>query len=139
VLMDYFLQKYSIENNKKILGFEPAVYEKLCNHDWPGNVRELENVIERSVVLANGELLLCEHFDVGHSKKEPIPATLTGGVTNICYKENMPLSEVEKEYILSSLGFYKGNKTKAADALKISVRTLRNKLDEYKRDELIVV
>ena len=137
LLMDFFLQRYAIENNKKIMGFEPSVYEKLKKYDWPGNVRELENIIERAVVLSNGELLLSEYFNMGYAHERTLINNYIAAEQSLFEKNIMPLSELEKKYILHALSQFNSNKTRAAQALDISVRTLRNKLDEYKRTDLI--
>ncbi|MFH1384879.1 MAG: sigma-54 dependent transcriptional regulator [Candidatus Omnitrophota bacterium] len=140
-LMDYFLHKFAIENNKKISGFEQSVYEKLKSYPWPGNVRELENTIERAIVLSNGELLLDEYFNVGytHMKMPPAVQNKKGEEGTLFFKEGITLAEIEKHYLLHMLTHCNGNKTKAAHILDISVRTLRNKLDEYEKMGLATV
>ncbi len=139
LLMDFFLKRYAKENNKKIVGFEPEVYEKLKIYDWPGNVRELENIVERAVVLSNGELLVKEYFDVGYAHERTLINNYIAAEQSLFAENVMPLFEIEKKYILHALSKFNGNKTRAAKALDISVRTLRNKLDEYKQTDLIKV
>ncbi len=140
LLMDFFLQKYNKENNKKIIGFDNKVYERLQSYNWSGNVRELENAIERAVVLSSGEWLLGEHFDIGYDGVRKEDRKISGAQETTLFSDTvMTLGELEKQYIFHALSLCGGNKTKSADALDISVRTLRNKLDEYKKDGCVVV
>ncbi len=124
-LMDYFLKKFAIENGKSIRGFTPETRELFTAYDWPGNVRELQNVIERAVVLSTTPVLAPEHFVLGeliptknldHCVVVPIGATV---------------AEAEKQLILKTLAHCNQNRTRAAEVLGISLRTLRNKLKEY--------
>ena len=140
LLMDYFLKKYSEENNKRLIGYESEVYDLLVEYEWPGNVREIQNVIERAAVLSSGEMLLREHFKI-KSKYENSFDTIKEYVPNVENNNNgasndgldLKLDDVEREYIYYMLARHKGNKTRASEALGISVRTLRNKLDEYEK------
>jgi two-component system, NtrC family, response regulator AtoC len=136
LLLDYFLEKYAKENNKKIIGFEHDVSEKLKRYDWPGNVRELENAVERAVVLSQGELLLSEAFDYGSSKALP-EADQAMNKESIFDEETITLDELEKRYILRTLDQNNWNKTKTAKLLDVSVRTLRNKLDVYRKADIL--
>ena len=109
--------------------------ETLMDHSWPGNVRELQNVIERAVILCSegGEL---EPIHLGIGKVDKESANSTTGVESSLptTSENgqfLTLSEVEKHHILAALKKCKGNRTHAAKMLSISIRTLRNKLNEY--------
>lgn len=125
VLVDHFVEKYSKENNRNIKKVDDEVIDLLIKHDWPGNVRELENTIERAVVLCKDGAIQKKHiyFENGHSNE--VPTALPQGMT---------LRELEKRYILQTLNRLDGNRTQTADKLRISIRTLRNKLAEY-RDE----
>ncbi len=95
-------------------------------HTWPGNVRELENVIQRAVVFAKYSLLERKHLRFFEQKSNPNELSLTPG---------MSIGEMEKQLILKTLRSCDGNRTKAAEILDISVRTLRNKLKEYQLDD----
>lgn len=141
LLMDSFLAKYAVENNKKLRGFEDGVADLLKTYEWPGNVRELENAVERAVVLSGGELLLKEHFEMWLPKTS-FSAAEKGAVSDSAaegYESGKTLADIEREYILQSLKENEGNKTRTARQLDISVRTLRNKLDEYKKKDLLSV
>lgn len=91
---------------------------------WPGNVRELENFIERAVVTAKGKILTPHDF----------PKELAFGMIKLPASEinvGTTIYEAEKGLILKTLKAYAGNRTKTAEILRISTRTLRNKLNEY--------
>ena len=122
-LAEFFLQKCCQENNRAIKGMEKEVLKSFMEYPWPGNVRELENFVEGAVVMAKGEVLSKEDFPPElFSIKGMSPKELQIGST---------IDEVEKALILKTLQACNGNRTKAAEILGISVRTLRNKLSEY--------
>lgn len=97
--------------------------DKLKKYPWPGNVRELENVIQRAHILAPSRDILPQHiiFDQMVDETEKKEDTLSV----------MPIYEMEKKLIFKALQATNGNRTKAAEILGITVRTLRNKLKEY--------
>jgi len=125
-LVDHFVAKYNNENGFSVTGLLPDSMKRLMEYSWPGNIRELENTIERAVVLTRiGEveptrLLLREDA----SAKGSLGATgeLSPGMT---------VATAEKQLIYKTLAYCENNKTKAAEMLDISIRTLRNKLNEY--------
>lgn len=129
-LIDHFIVKFSAKNNKVTKGFTSEVKDLFLAYDWPGNVRELENLIERAIVTSsNGDLLTTKNFkelaqEVEQKSMKPI-RVVDGNLIS--------LYDVEKNHIFNILRMFKGNKTRAADALGISVRTLRNKLNEYQK------
>ena len=125
LLIEHFITKYNKENSKNVKGLDREALKLFMTYHWPGNVRELENMIERAVVTAKSDLLIEDDF----------PAELAIGrvgddVPGL--KVPMKLEEGSKFLILKTLEKYNGNKTKAADALGITPRTIRNKLAEYK-------
>lgn len=120
-LAEHFLRKYNLENNRFIKGISEQVFEMFMEYFWPGNIRELENFIERAVVTAKGKVLVPDDFPKEIFFKKELNKL---GVGNT-------LEEVEKSLILKTLEACAGNKTKAAEILRISTRTLRNKLSEY--------
>ena len=125
LLVNHFIDKYNRENNRHISGVEQAGMNMLMNYHWRGNVRELENIIERAVVTTKNEQLSEDDF--------PIDLALgTQGDNTPGLKIPMKLEEGNKYLILKTLEKYNGNKTRAAEALGITTRTIRNKLSEYK-------
>ena len=131
-LCQFFLEKYNKRNQKNLTGISPAAMNLLLGYEWEGNVRELENVLERAVVLAEGNEvspdLLPDELHTG-----------AGSGFKILPNENLPLKEIcarastamEKEAIVNALKKSDGNKKKAAEILSISRGSLYNKLKEY--------
>jgi DNA-binding NtrC family response regulator len=124
LLADYFLNKYNSANNKKMKTISEQTVSLLLKYDWNGNVRELENTIERAVILGNGETLLPKHLFLEGLK--------TPGNQNVPLKVGLSLREMERQLIYQTLKEVNDNRTHAARILGISIRTLRNKLREYK-------
>jgi DNA-binding NtrC family response regulator len=127
VLAGFFLKKFASENHKPITSADPQVFEVLAAHNWPGNVRELQNAIERAVIMCQEHTLRPSHL----SFLELQPHGLEPKVID----ETVKLREVEKQMIFRALELHNNNRTKSADALGISVRTLRNKLREYRTNK----
>ena len=126
-LMDHFLARFNRENGRNIEGFSDAARKRLLEYPWPGNVRELQNAIERAVVLASEPVLEPHHFqlttgDLLGDRAAP-SASPAAGTT---------VADMERRLILDTLEHCGQNRTRAAELLGISVRTLRNKLKEYK-------
>ena len=126
-LTHYFLKKSAIENNLPKKGLVPAAENALLRYPWPGNVRELENTIERAVLLAEGETIQPEDL-LPDEPQETVEAA-SGE------QDDLSLKRMEKRMIHAALDRHGGNRTHAAKVLGISVRTLRNKLNEYKKTE----
>jgi two-component system, NtrC family, response regulator HydG len=126
LLAESFLKQYVEKNRKLIKGFTPRALDIIMRHDWPGNVRELENLVERAVIMARGELITPEEFPSALTENASgavdLPSDRGSGRT---------LKEAEKEIILRTLGDAGGNRTHTAKILGISRRTLQLKLKEY--------
>jgi two-component system response regulator AtoC len=105
--------------------FTRACLERLRRHGWPGNVRELKNVIQRAFILAEE--------DVGVDSL-PLGATEVVPASSLVMRVGSPIAEMERRLILATLDQCDGDKKKAADVLKISLKTLYNRLKEYKAD-----
>ena len=126
LLADFFLKQYAEKNNRPIKGFTPRAVDLLMRYDWPGNVRELENVVERAVIMARGDMITPLEFpDVLQDLDEEAKASPLALATG------RSLKEVEKVMILRTLEETGGNRTHAARILEISRRTLQLKLKEY--------
>jgi transcriptional regulator with PAS, ATPase and Fis domain len=126
LLVEHFVEKHSERCKKTAPDIAPEVLSVLKDYEWRGNVRELENVIERTVLLHKDGTLLPHHLSIEEpdgKEKESI----SGG--------NVTMKEMERELILRTLEDLEGNRTHAAKALGISIRTLRNKLSEYRNQE----
>jgi transcriptional regulator with PAS, ATPase and Fis domain len=125
-LTRYFISQFSKEMNKKEPSISPEIESIFLSHEWKGNVRELKNVIERAVILCDGDVLLPEHLS--------FTAKMEGEI-----KSDSSLHEVaesaarfaEKSRIENALKQTHGNKSRAAEILKVSYKTLLNKIKEY--------
>ena len=131
----YFLEKFSSLYNKNIKGFTEKALIFLKNYSFPGNVRELKNMIERAVLTCENQLIDFKNLVDPFSQEISFPNTGTDFAKN--FIEIKPLSELEKEAIFKALELCKGNKTRAAELLGITVRTLRNKLKQYEKEGLL--
>lgn len=149
LLAKYFVNKFTAAYGLSGLAFTDDAKAWLASYDWPGNVRELQNLMERAVLLAGQGPIQPKHFLMGDEQWSPDdlsaidadqqaaslaapPATPDEALSV------MPIHEMEKRLILKSLEETTGNRTRAAELLGISVRTLRNKLNEYKKQGLEV-
>lgn len=123
-LSECFLKKYASRNGKEINRIGDEAMATLLRHDWKGNVRELENTIERAVLMADCDEILSSHLfldcEEGNSKGQ-VPVRV-----------GLSVKEMEKELIFRTLDKVEDNRTHAAEMLGISIRTLRNKLREYR-------
>ena len=111
----------------------PAAVEALQFHSWPGNVRELRNVLERAVIICSGEQIERHHF-------APYPIEQRERLRNedtLSLPVGTPLEEVERQMIMRTLQKTKNNKTRAAELLGISLKTLHNKLNLYRERGLL--
>ena len=138
LLVDAFLKRIAQRTGIHSPAVTPQAMAILMAYDWPGNVRELQNVIERAVILhdpeegINAEVMspMFPNIDIGEPPIERI--TLASGTTLAFPEEVIPLESVEREYIMHALRQAKGNRTQTAQMLGISIRTLRNKLNQLK-------
>jgi DNA-binding NtrC family response regulator len=123
LLLNHYLAVFNEENGKQIEGFTPAAYEMLSSYKWPGNIRELRNLVERMVVLARGS-----QIDI---KDIPAQVREVAGGTEVRIDADLTVDEMEKRMIMQALEKTGGNRTKAAEKLGISRRTLHRKLNQY--------
>jgi two-component system response regulator FlrC len=129
-LAGHFLQETASLNGLPSKNLSPESEERLRRMLWPGNVRELENLMERATLLVDGDLIepadldFLERLD---ERPEASPREDHQGAV-------LPLREMEKRMIFRALDDNQGNRTRASKILGISVRTLRNKLNEYQRE-----
>lgn len=126
-MVRFILDVSQIMHGKRGLVLSADAFDRLNSWNWPGNIRELENVIERAVILTKSSQITadCIQFE---AINEDVAADFAPG---------MSLSEVEKRLILQTLELTAQNRTRAAQMLGISIRTLRNKLNEYKGEGVL--
>ena len=128
-LFDFFMK--AKKNSKALspsLKVSESVYEVLERYSWPGNVRELQNLCERLNVLYEGKTV---HVESLPTNMLSTTSALSSGSFSVEYMPGVSLSELEKQYIIQALTYFKGNKTQVANALGITIKTLYNKLHEY--------
>lgn len=148
VLADHFVKKYAAANGVPPRAIGPEARRALVGHRWPGNVRELENAMHRAVLLASGAEIDVEAIRLpdgrpllgGEGASTPAASTYDAGVAGQAAQAadavtrsfvGQTVAEMEKTLILDTLSHCLGNRTHAATILGISIRTLRNKLNEY--------
>jgi two-component system response regulator AtoC len=132
-LAHYFLEKMCMENHKQAKTFSKESIKKLVGYAWPGNVRELANIVERAVVMTTNSEITPEHLYIenNHPNLPLRTASTLSQNTLTSLPVGMTLQELEKRLIIETLQAQHNNRTKTAEVLGISVRTLRNKLNEY--------
>jgi DNA-binding NtrC family response regulator len=125
VLVNQFVQQYAAINKRDVVGIDDECLAALRSYPWPGNVRQLRNVIERSLIVCRGRII-----GKGDLPDEFQSTKIT---ENGCVKVILgaSLDDMEKEFILKTIEFAGGNKTRAAQILGVSAKTLYNKLERY--------
>jgi two-component system response regulator HydG len=130
LLAQHFLETFVAKNRKEIKGFTPKAMDNLIRYDWPGNVRELMNAVERGVVLARMDYLDVTDFSfMQNSMLQTDQDSADSAALSV--KGDVPLEEIEKAAILSTLQAAGGNKSEAARRLGITRKTLHKKLKAY--------
>ena len=121
ILADHFLKEFSNKANRKVKKMDEFFLKILNHHSWRGNIRELRNVIERAVIVANGDTLTSDllPFDFLSDASEDTGLTLN-------------LANIESQYIRKAMSQSKGNKTEASRLLGIGLSTLYRKIEDYK-------
>ena len=124
ILIDHFLAEFARQTGKELLSVSQEAIEALTAYNWPGNVRELENLVKRAVMFCNANVLSTGDFFPNNSSAQQLmePPWSVAGTT---------LHEAEKYLIMNTLKQVNGNKTRAAQILGVTPRTIRNKLRQY--------
>ena len=142
LLVDFFCKRYGSEPGRGGLKASAEAMERLRRHSWPGNVRELENAIQRAAALSSGSTIEVSDIFLSESaeleRERPVTEDDAGGFSpsvspeeKIGLSSGMTMREMEKLLICQTLADNGGNRTRAARSLGISLRTLRNKLNEF--------
>lgn len=138
ILAEHFLNEFSEIHGRPSLKLDELARYKIMNYPWYGNVRELRNAMERAVLVRNFEQIINENLIEDHGKLDRVSTVTDLPVkkSSIDLSVDMTLDEVEKRVIFETLRRYDGNRTKTAEKLGISLRTLRNKLKTFREEEL---
>jgi two-component system response regulator AtoC len=126
-LVGYFLNKYAKEFKKAVGYISDEVIRTFMSYDFPGNVRELEHIIERAVILADGDTIKFKHLPKRFQTSDTPPLRDD--------RKFMTLAEMEKQYILEVLEATGGNKSKTTEVLGISRAALWRKLKQFEEDK----
>lgn len=123
-LLNEFLKFFNERNSKNVEDLSPECMDILRKYRWPGNIRELKNLVERAVILCEGATI-----EIQHLPKHIFATQTTASRESIALGKE--LHEIEKEVIFKTLKMTNNNKTKAAQILGISLKTMHNKLNKY--------
>ncbi|TVQ84864.1 MAG: sigma-54-dependent Fis family transcriptional regulator [Micavibrio sp.] len=140
-LAEMFAEKYAKDNGLPLKKISKAATEKLKNYHWPGNVRELENTLHRAVLISaeneieEAAIILSEAPKPAAQKPPSPPSADDGADSAIAALVGSSVAEMEQELITRTLDHCLGNRTHAARILGISIRTLRNKLSQYEKEQ----
>jgi DNA-binding NtrC family response regulator len=128
-LARHFITNYNIKFGKKIEGLEKETERLLSDYDWPGNVRELKNAIERAMIFEDHQRISAQYLPI---QIEEAPSRRVGGEKIQEPQEGRSLQDLERDAIIQALNKAGGNKTRAAELLKISRDTLRYRVKKLK-------
>jgi transcriptional regulator with PAS, ATPase and Fis domain len=128
LLIEHLLADVSEKHGKKVSGTSADTMDLFKSYPWPGNVRELRNVLERAAIASDRGTIGRQHLppDFGHT-----PAVAGDGLGGIRFPIGTTVDDAERELIIQTLASTSQNKTRAAELLGISLKTLHNKLKEY--------
>ena len=124
-----FIEEFNGKYDKHITGVDDATLKILMSHSWPGNVRELRNVVERAFIACEGDVLTPKYLP--STSPSAAPTAWSGDPDALTVPIGLPLREVEKQFVLRTLAAENNNKTRAADRLAISTKTLHNMLQRW--------
>lgn len=140
LLIEHFMRQY-IGRVAPALG--PSVLDELESYSWPGNIRELQNAVERAAILSQGKMPVASDFLLTGSNQTPLSQLVeverteseNKSTDSTVIKSGLTVAQMERALILETLRSTGNNRTRAAELLGISIRTLRNKLAEYRAEE----
>jgi DNA-binding NtrC family response regulator len=127
LLIQAFVAEFNTRNQKSIAGVDREAMGILEQYSWPGNVRELRNVIERATILAAGPFIEAKHLPSSVAEQAP-----TAPKPQVALAPGTTVEEAERRLILMTLEHTRDNKTRAAEILGISLKTLHNKLNKLR-------
>jgi len=131
----YFVSRLAGGLGRSGLALSPAAERQLTHYAWPGNIRELENVIQRAMILAPGEIIEPEHLLLPRRDGEILPPANSAAEHAVAAgEEPLDMKSLERAHIMETLAAVNGSRKMAAQRLGISERTLRYKLQQYREE-----
>ena len=130
LLTAWIIKKLNANMGRHFSGLTPEAMEKLKSYDFYGNIRELENILERAAIFSDGDLITEDNIELRGNDLRPSGTKETEASSS----EGLSLKEIERQTIEKALRRWEGNRTKAANELGITRRTLITKIDEYNLD-----
>jgi transcriptional regulator with PAS, ATPase and Fis domain len=137
LLVEAFVEEFNVKYDKRVKGLDEAALQFLMQSSWPGNVRELRNVIERATVACPADIVTRDMLPLASAGARPV-ASADAPVHDesaVVIPVGTTLDDAERDLLLRTLARYDGNKTRAADVLGITPKTLRSKLARYEGRE----
>ncbi len=131
LLADLFCKRYGRNFGRQGMGMSAEALERLKQYAWPGNVRELENMIQRAVTLCPCSTIRPEDLHLSELQTAPSVRPAVAKSAELGFSAGVTMREMERQLICRTLEDTQGNRTRAAKCLGISLRTLRNKLNEF--------
>ena len=129
ILVQALVEEFNAKYDKHIRSVDDEVLKILTAHPWPGNVRELRNTLERAAIVCDGDLIAAKHLPPEPSVR--IEADVIDSPDTVSFRISTSLDDAEKQLILRTLSAHGNNKTRTAEILGISLKTLHNKLKSY--------
>ena len=136
ILVKHVAEKVAQKSKRATKHFSPEVISMLEMHNWPGNVRELENVVERAIITSKNDVIIQSDIVIDSARDGEVnthPVVRADEMDVVNWKPGTTLDDMERYVILEALQHHNGNRTHTARALGISIRTLRNKLADYRK------
>ncbi len=135
-IVEAMVQDMNEKHGRQVPGVDPGMLQRLMQYDWPGNVRELRNTIERAVILCGTNPVGIHHLPPGFGTRGIETAVDTAVANTVKVEVGTTVDEAERLLIVKTLASTNNNKTRAAEILGISLKTLHNKLKEYGQSRL---
>ena len=130
-IVEAMIQDMNNKHDRKVPGVDPGMLQRLMQYDWPGNVRELRNTIERAVILCGTNPVGVQHLPPGFGTRGVETSADAAMANTVKVEVGTTVDEAERLLIVKTLASTNNNKTRAAEILGISLKTLHNKLKEY--------
>ncbi len=128
LLVEHMLRELNAKHGRHVRSVNAEVLDLFMSYTWPGNVRELRNVLERAAIVCDREVIGRTHLPADFGRA---PVAASAGLSSLRFPAGTTVEAAERELILQTLAATNNNKTRAAELLGISLKTLHNKLKEY--------